>query len=89
MYWLSYWIAPDLWGRGLATESVAALVWIAFANPEYRRIVALVGETNHKSIAVLRRVGLVQVDEAELPRPVPAYHLAFVIDNSKTCNDTC
>lgn len=89
LYWLSYWIAPDLWGRGLATESVAALVWTAFAKPEYRRIVALVGETNHRSMAVLRRVGLEQVDEAELPRPVPACHIAFVINNSKTCSDAC
>lgn len=54
---LGYWFARGQWGRGLARESVGALVAHARAHPELRRIVAVADPDNLRSQRVLAAVG--------------------------------
>lgn len=54
---LTYWIRKDLWGRGVATAAVAALLREVTARPLHARVV----EDNLGSIRVLERNGFVRV----------------------------
>jgi RimJ/RimL family protein N-acetyltransferase len=54
---LGYWIAEELWGRGLATRAVGAFVERAFDAFELVRIHASVFETNLASARVLEKCG--------------------------------
>lgn len=54
---LGYTLATDAQGRGLATEAVAA--WLTYAFRAYRlhRVTALLDVENHRSAALLERLG--------------------------------
>ncbi len=54
---LAYDLAPEAWGRGLASACVRAIVPWGFAARGYQRIQATVLDTNVASIRVLERAG--------------------------------
>jgi ribosomal-protein-alanine N-acetyltransferase len=55
---VGYWLAPEYWGRGIATTALRLLTRHAFAaNPELRRLYALPFATNAASARVLEKVG--------------------------------
>jgi RimJ/RimL family protein N-acetyltransferase len=60
---LGYGLAPEAWGRGLATEAARALVEWARADGRVERIVADVDASNAASQAVLAKVGFARAGE--------------------------
>jgi ribosomal-protein-alanine N-acetyltransferase len=54
---LTYWIRKDVWGRGVATAAVAALLEEVTVRPLHARVV----EDNVGSIRVLERNGFVRI----------------------------
>ncbi len=50
-------IAPEFWGRGYAHEATSAAIAYGFAQRELARLVAIVDEPNHRSHALMRRLG--------------------------------
>lgn len=51
-------LAPEYWGKGYVTE--AAQAWLAhgFADPGLTEIISFAVEDNHRSIAVMKRLGM-------------------------------
>src|SRR3954463_13230482 len=56
---VGYWLGREYWGRGLATEALAALLEIE----ERRPLLAQVAKTNPRSIRVLEKNGFRRVGE--------------------------
>lgn len=55
---IGYWVAPEFWGRGLATDALRLLTRHAFAsNPVLERLYALPYATNRASARVLEKAG--------------------------------
>ena len=54
---VSYWIAPERWGQGLASEALRALLAIEPTRPLYGRV----AEHNAASAKVLARAGFVEI----------------------------
>jgi RimJ/RimL family protein N-acetyltransferase/pimeloyl-ACP methyl ester carboxylesterase len=55
---LAYGLAPEVWGRGYATEAAAACLRTGFAELGLRRIVADAAPSNRASIRVLEKIGM-------------------------------
>ncbi|MBD2112145.1 MULTISPECIES: GNAT family N-acetyltransferase [Cyanophyceae] len=67
---------PQLWGRGYATESTAAVLRYVFDELGLEQVVADVDEPNTASIRVLERLGMVQTRRAIVnDRPLLYYTL--------------
>jgi RimJ/RimL family protein N-acetyltransferase len=60
-------LRTEAWGQGYATEGARAALIAGFALLELPEIVAFVHPENERSLAVCRRLGM--VEEAELPHP--------------------
>ena len=58
---LGYALAPEVWGKGLATEGVRAMVDTAFSLSEVSVIEASVHVTNPASLRVLEKAGFAHV----------------------------
>jgi RimJ/RimL family protein N-acetyltransferase len=56
---IGYWLAQEFWGRGIATESLAAVSQYAFASFNLCRLYAHVFEWNVASARVLEKAGYV------------------------------
>jgi RimJ/RimL family protein N-acetyltransferase len=56
-YEIGYCLRPDCWGRGIATETVRALLELAFGSLGAHRIYALVDPENLASGRLLARIG--------------------------------
>ncbi|TQV96484.1 hypothetical protein V2A60_003119 [Cordyceps javanica] len=57
---LGYWLTPDAWGRGYATEAVGALLrWLLRTWPGVHRVQAMTLAANPRSAKVLLRCGFV------------------------------
>lgn len=65
---LSYWIDPDWWNRGIATEASWYLCEAAFRKLRMRRIASQALDRNKASLAVLRKLGF--VEEGREPQSV-------------------
>jgi 8-oxo-dGTP diphosphatase len=65
---IGYWLARDLWGKGLATEAVSALVPHCFGDGLVR-VTAHVNEENAASRKVLEKNGFAPIGLAELWMP--------------------
>ncbi len=68
-------LAPQFWGKGIVTE--AALRWLDFGFKDLgrERIVSFAVEGNHRSTAVMRRIGMCPVPELDFEHPkVPETH---------------
>lgn len=57
---IGYFVAPDKWGNGYATEAVDLLAGYAFRERRLAKLYAMVYETNPASATVLERVGFVR-----------------------------
>jgi RimJ/RimL family protein N-acetyltransferase len=67
---IGYWIRASRSGRGLATETVAALTRVAFELCGVDRVDIRVDPANERSLVVPRKLGF--VEEATLRRRLPA-----------------
>jgi ribosomal-protein-alanine N-acetyltransferase len=59
---VGYELLPEVWGRGLATEAVAATLGAAFDALRLERVIAVVKPGNHASVRVLEKSGLHRAD---------------------------
>jgi len=64
---LGYWVGRRYWGDGYAAEAAAALCRWGFTRPGLQRIWASTLLDNHRSQAVLRRLGFVAAGEGTQP----------------------
>ncbi len=55
---IGYWLAPDYWGKGLATEAAQAVLEYGFDQLGLERIVAVAHPENQASIRVLQKLGM-------------------------------
>jgi len=55
---IGWWLAPDLWGKGLATEAARRALGDGFIRCGLRRIVAVAHRENAASIQVMKKIGL-------------------------------
>jgi len=62
---IGYILLPDFWGRGLASEAVAAVIHRLFAVTDFERITADVDPDNAASIRLLEKLGFVRTGFAE------------------------
>lgn len=61
---IGYGLVPRARGQGLGTEAVGALCAVLERGPDLRRLTAQVRAGNDASLALLRRLGFVEVDGA-------------------------
>ena len=54
---IGYWLGPEYWGRGIATEALKAMTDYAFANLDLCRLYGLVFAWNPASSKVLEKCG--------------------------------
>ena len=62
---LTYALEPSSWGAGYATEAGAAALEFGFEQAGLERVVGIAGPENAASVAVLRKLGLRSLGEAE------------------------
>lgn len=55
---LVYGLAPEFWGRGLATEAARAAIRFAFERAKLSKVIASADEPNAASIKVMERAGM-------------------------------
>lgn len=68
-----YWLGRPYWGYGYATAAVRQVILRAFAEPHIDAIDTCVAHENTRSLAVLLRLGFVQLELAR-PRPHVLYY---------------
>ena len=56
---LGYWLAEELWGRGIVTEAVGAFTDFCFQNFQLRRVYAEPFANNSASARVLEKAGFI------------------------------
>jgi RimJ/RimL family protein N-acetyltransferase len=66
-------LVKQAWHRGYATEAARAAVTVAFDKLCFAEVWSMTSVLNEPSIAVMRRIGMVEVDRFDHPR-VPAGH---------------
>lgn len=59
---LRYWLGPDLWGAGYATEAAQAVIAAWFAAPGHRTLISNVYEDNAASRRVLEKLGFAEFE---------------------------
>ena len=57
---IGYWLAPDYWGKGLATEAAQAVMRYGRDTLGLRQIVAVAQPENKASIRVLKKLGMIR-----------------------------
>jgi RimJ/RimL family protein N-acetyltransferase len=68
-------LAPEYWGQGIATEAAEAWLEHAFVKLGLGEIVSYAVAINHRSTAVMRRIGMTLVEGAEFDHPaIPDSH---------------
>lgn len=66
-------LTRSAWGRGLATEAAQAALHFAFSVPALPEIVAFTARINHRSLALIERLGM--REDGDFPHPtLPAGH---------------
>ncbi|WP_161602741.1 GNAT family N-acetyltransferase [Thermomonospora catenispora] len=68
---IGWWVAPDAWGRGIATEAASAMLAEAFDRLEAAAVVARFHAANIGSARVTAKLGLVPVGETTGPNGEP------------------
>lgn len=66
-HWVSYWLAPACWGRGMGGTALSFLADAALARPGYTRLIAAIAPDNRASIAVIHHAGFVAVSAPDIP----------------------
>ena len=68
-------LAPRYWGQAIATEAGLAWLEFGFTNKDFKEIVSFAVHDNHRSIAVMKRLGMAHQPELEFLHPsVPDTH---------------
>ncbi len=62
---IGWWLGPPYWGRGFATEAVAAMVGLAFRDTALEKLTAGAFAGNAGSLRVQEKLGFVQVGAGE------------------------
>lgn len=62
-------LAPDVWGSGFAVEAARAVIADGFARWDLPEILAFTGATNHRSQAVMQRLGMIRTPERDFDHP--------------------
>lgn len=66
-------LAPEYWGQGYVTEAATAILDLAFNDIGLKEIVSFAVTGNHRSTAVMERLGMHRRSEADFNHPnVPA-----------------
>ena len=65
-------LAPDAWGSGFAVEAARAVIADGFARFDAPEILAFTGTTNHRSQAVMQRLGMVRMATRDFDHPLLA-----------------
>lgn len=60
---IGYFIKPEYWGRGYATEIANELVKICFTDLKLHRVVASCNANNHRSEHIMKKVGMIKEGE--------------------------
>jgi len=55
---IGWWLAPELWGRGIATEAARAALAYGFDTLRLKRIVAVAMPENAASIRIMEKLGM-------------------------------
>lgn len=55
---LTYRVAKDYWGKGIATEAALAIKEFAFTKLRVERLVSIIGPENHRSKQVAEKIGM-------------------------------
>jgi [ribosomal protein S5]-alanine N-acetyltransferase len=55
---LAYWLAPQFWSKGYATEAAKMLLWLGFTQAGLHRIFAICDVNNTASSRVLEKAGM-------------------------------
>jgi ribosomal-protein-alanine N-acetyltransferase len=61
-------LVPDAWGHGYATEAACAAVDLAFGLLGLDELVSITTRGNHRSAAVMRRLGMARAPELDFER---------------------
>ncbi len=84
---------PNHWGQGYATETAKALLQHGFSDVGLDEIVAFAVHDNHASVAVMRRIGMQEVENGAFDHPpVPdshphlKHHVLYAITRSQWRN---
>lgn len=68
-------LASRFWGHGYATEAASALLTFGFKIKGYGEIFSFAVESNHRSIAVMKRIGMQMIEQGSFEHPrVPDTH---------------
>ena len=68
-------LAPEFWGQGYVTEAAEAWLAYGFETLDLDEIVSFAVAENHRSIAVMKRLGMRADPEADFDHPtVPESH---------------
>jgi RimJ/RimL family protein N-acetyltransferase len=65
-------LIPEVWGEGLATEGALGAVRHAFENLGEPRVVAITADSNLRSQAVMRKIGMSERQDLAFDHPVLA-----------------
>jgi RimJ/RimL family protein N-acetyltransferase len=68
-------LAFPYWGNGYATEAARAAIDYGFVHADLEEIVSFTAHANHRSIAVMKRLGMSYADEFDHPRFPPGHRL--------------
>ena len=60
---LGWWLSPEHWGHGYATEAGQGAIGLAFGARGLDRVVAVVDPDNVRSLAVCRRLGMTHLGQ--------------------------
>lgn len=72
-------MAPEFWGKGIAGEAARAWRDFGFDDLGLERIISFAVAGNHRSTAVMRRIGMTARPELDFDHPnVPASHPALI-----------
>ncbi|HXQ12567.1 MAG TPA: GNAT family N-acetyltransferase [Caulobacteraceae bacterium] len=66
---IGWMLAPDAWGFGYATEAAAATLPLGFAAHDVAEIYSWTARINHRSEAVMRRIGMSRAPEYDFDHP--------------------
>jgi ribosomal-protein-alanine N-acetyltransferase len=58
---IGWWLAPERWRQGLATEAGAAVMRYAFETLRFRRVTAIANPDNEASLRVMERLGMTEL----------------------------
>ncbi len=84
-------LAFEHWGRGLATEAAKAVLNVAFADLGFAEIISFTSLGNHRSRAVMERIGMVETallfDHPAVPESSPhRRHCLYRINSERWAN---